>query len=113
VRQRTVKPIDQRNTAVCRINCGAMREHPHERGYVAQEQTMTEERKREKKPWYPTIERMPEIRDVETWQNRSSGDGRLLLTDTEVEENAPADDPDIGEAAASSASIAPIKAASD
>ena len=113
VRQRTVKPVDQCNTALSRINCGAMREHPHGRDYVAQEQTMTEERKREQRPWYPTIERMPEIRDVETWQNRSSGDDRVLLEDTEVEENASAGDPDVREAAASSASIAPIKPANE
>ena len=73
---------------------------------------MTEERKHEQKPWYPTIERMPEIRDVETWQNRSSGGDRVLL-DAEVEENASADDPDVREAAASSASIAPIKPANE
>lgn len=74
---------------------------------------MTEERKREQKPWYPTIERMPEIRDVETWQNRSSGDDRVMLEDTEVEENASAGDPDVRKAAASSASIAPIKPANE
>ena len=75
---------------------------------------MTEERKREQKPWYPTIERMPEIRDVETWQNRSSGDDRVLLEDAEVEGNAPADDPDVRETVASSASIAPpIKPANE
>src|SRR6185312_7260358 len=113
VRQRTVRPVDQCNAARSRINCGAMCEHPHERDCVAPEQTMTEERKREQKPWYPTIERMPEIRDVETWQNRSSGDDRVLLEDAEVEGNAPADDPDVREAAASSASIAPIKPANE
>jgi len=74
---------------------------------------MTEEHKREQKPWYPTIERMPEIRDVETWQNRSSGDDRVLLEDAEVEENEPADDPDVRETVGSAESIAPIKPAKE
>ena len=47
-----------------------------------------EERKREQKPWYPTIERMPEIRDVENWQNLSIADKPVLLEeDAEAEEN--------------------------
>lgn len=74
---------------------------------------MTEERKRGQKPWYPTIERMPEIRDVETWQNRGSGDDRVLLEDAEVEENALADDTDVRETVASAASIAPIESANE
>ena len=74
---------------------------------------MTEEHKREQKPWYPTIERMPEIRDVENWQNRSSGDDRVLLEDAEVEESAPAYDPDVRETVASSASVAPTKPANE
>lgn len=74
---------------------------------------MTEERKREQKPWYPTIERMPEIRDVETWQNRSPGDDRVLLEDAELEENEPADDTGVRETVVSAAPIAPAKPAAD
>jgi len=74
---------------------------------------MTEERKREQKPWYPTIERMPEIRDVETWQNRSPGDDRVLLEDAELEENEPADDTGVRETVGSAAPIAPAKPAAD
>jgi hypothetical protein len=48
---------------------------------------MTEERKREQKPWYPTIERMPEIHNVENWQSRSVSDDPVLLEDAEVEED--------------------------
>jgi hypothetical protein len=47
---------------------------------------MTQERKREQKPWYPTIERMPEIHNVEDWQNRSVDDNPVLLEDAEAEE---------------------------
>jgi hypothetical protein len=48
---------------------------------------MTHERKREQKPWYPTIERMPEFYNVETWQNRSVDDDPVLLEDAEAGEN--------------------------
>lgn len=48
---------------------------------------MTHERKREYKPWYPTIERMPEFYNVETWQNRSVDDDPVLLEDAEAGEN--------------------------
>jgi len=54
---------------------------------VTQEQAMTEERKREQKPWYPTTERMPEIHNVENWQSRSISDNPVLLEDAEIEEN--------------------------
>jgi hypothetical protein len=50
---------------------------------------MTQERKREQKPWYPTIQRMPEIHNVEDWQNRGVDDNPALLEDAEAEENEP------------------------
>jgi hypothetical protein len=48
---------------------------------------MTEERKLEQKPWYPTIERMPEFYNVETWQNRGVDDNPVLLEGAEAEES--------------------------
>ena len=48
---------------------------------------MTHERKREQKPWYPTIERMPEIHNVEDWQDRSVDDYPVLLEDAKAGEN--------------------------
>ena len=50
---------------------------------------MTEERKHEQKPWYPTIERMPELYNVENWQNRSVEDHPVLLEGAEAEEDEP------------------------
>ena len=51
---------------------------------------MTEERKHDQKPWSPTIERMPELYNVENWQNRSVEDNPVLLEGAEAEENEPA-----------------------
>jgi hypothetical protein len=56
---------------------------------VAQEWTMTEERKHDRKPWYPTIKRMPELYNVENWQNRSVEDNPVFLEGTEAKENEP------------------------
>jgi hypothetical protein len=50
---------------------------------------MTEERKHDQKPWYPTIERMPELYDVENWQSRSVEANPVLLEGAEAEENEP------------------------
>ena len=70
-----------------------------------------EERKREQKPWYPTLERMPEIRDVENWQNRSiSGKPVSLEEDAEAEEKEPVtDDLRVREAGESTAPVNPAK----
>jgi len=51
---------------------------------------MTEERKHDRKPWDPTIERMPELYNVGNWQNRSVEDNPVLLEGEEAEENEPA-----------------------
>lgn len=70
-----------------------------------------EERKREQKPWYPTIERMPEIRDVESWQNRSIADKPALVEeDAEAEEKeSVTDDLRVRETAESTAPVNPVK----
>lgn len=56
---------------------------------VVQEQTMTEERKHEQKPWYPTIERMPLLYNVETGPNLRDDNPPLLL-DAEAADNVSA-----------------------
>jgi hypothetical protein len=56
---------------------------------VVQAQTMTEERKHEQKPWYPTIERMPLLYNVETRPNLRD-DNPVLLLDAEAAENVSA-----------------------
>jgi hypothetical protein len=81
---------------------------------VAQEQTMTEERKHEQRPWYPTIERMPEIHNVEDWQNRSVEENPVLLEGGEAEENEPVTgDVAVHEAVGSTAPVAPNKPAKE
>jgi hypothetical protein len=75
---------------------------------------MTEERKREQKPWYPTIERMPEIHNVEDWQNRSVDDNSVLPEDTEAEEiESVTSDRVALETVGSPVPIAPIKPAKE
>jgi hypothetical protein len=75
---------------------------------------MTRERKREQKPWYPTIERMPEFYNVETWQNRSVDDDPVLLEDVEAGENESVTDGRVArETVGSPAPIAPIEPAKE
>ncbi len=52
---------------------------------VAQQQTMTEQREREQKPWYPRLQNTPPLYNVETWQNLSE-DNPMLRLDAEAEE---------------------------
>jgi len=54
---------------------------------VAQEQTKTESHDREQKPWYPRIESMLPVYNVENWQNRSVDDHPVSLEDIETEED--------------------------
>lgn len=54
---------------------------------VAQEQTRAESHNREQKPWYPRIESMPPVYNVENWQNRSVDDHPVSLEDMETEED--------------------------
>ena len=71
---------------------------------------MTEERKHEQRPWYPTIERMPEIHNVEDWQNRSVEENPVLLEGGEAEENEPVTgDAAVPETVGSTAPVAPNK----
>jgi hypothetical protein len=75
---------------------------------------MTQERKREQKPWYPTIERMPEIHNVEDWQNRSVDDNPVLLEGAEAEENESMTGDRVAlETVGSPAPIAPTKPAKE
>ena len=75
---------------------------------------MTEERKHEQRPWYPTSERMPEIHNVEDWQNRSVEDNPALLEGAEAEENEPVmGDAAVRETVGSTAPIAPNKPAKE
>jgi hypothetical protein len=82
-----------------------------------QEQTMTEERKHDQKPWYPTIERMPELYNVENWQNRSVEDHPVLLEGAEAEEAAEdepvTEDAVVPETVSSVAPLAPNKPAKE
>jgi hypothetical protein len=74
---------------------------------------MTEERKHEQKPWYPRIEPMPLLYNVETGPNLSD-DNRELLLDAEAEDNEPgAGDRVVPETVRSAAAIAPIKICAD
>jgi hypothetical protein len=112
--QRTDKTVNQCNSPWVESTAGQCASIRTNANHVAEEQTMTEERKDEQKPWYPRIERVPEIRGVATWQNRDTDDDRLLLEDAEVEENAPvADGSRVSETAASKAPVAPIEPAKD
>ena len=80
---------------------------------VAHEQTVTEKRELEQKPWYPTIERMPLLYNVETGPNLSD-DNPVLLLDAEAEENeSVAGDRVVRETVGSTAAIAPIKICAD
>lgn len=75
---------------------------------------MTQERKREQKPWYPTIERMAEIHNVEDWQNRGVDDNPVLLEDAEAEENESVTGVPVAlETVGSPAPIAPTKPEKD
>lgn len=70
---------------------------------------MTEERKHEQKPWYPTIEREPLFYNVETGPNLSD-DKPVLLEDAEGGENdSVAGDQPVRETARSIAPIEPSK----
>ena len=51
---------------------------------MAPDQTTTETRNREQKPWYPRIEGMPPIYNVENWQNRSVDENPAPLEDTDT-----------------------------
>ena len=74
---------------------------------------MTEERKREQKPWYPTIEREPLFYNVETGPNLSD-DKPVLLEDAEGGENdSVAGDQPVRETARSIAPIEPSKPANE
>lgn len=74
---------------------------------------MTEERKREQKPWYPTIERKPLLYNVETGPNLSD-DNPVLLEDAEVgEDESVAGDQLIRETAHSTAPIEATKPAKE
>jgi hypothetical protein len=71
---------------------------------------MTEERKHEQQPWHPTIERMPEIHNVEDWQNRTVEDNPVLLEGADVEEDEPVTgDAVVRETVGSTAPAAPNK----
>lgn len=76
---------------------------------------MTEERKQEQQPWYPTIERMPEIHNVEDWQNRSVEDNPVLLEGVEAGGNEPMvnDAAAVRERVGSTAPIAPNEPAKE
>jgi len=74
---------------------------------------MTEERKYEQKTWYPRIERMPLLYNVETGPNLSS-DNRALLLDAEADEDkCMAGDQDSLETVRPRVALAPIGICTD
>ena len=81
---------------------------------VAQEQSMTEEPKRDQEPWYPRMESMPPLYNVETWQNLSEDNPVLRLLDAEAEEDESlAGDRVVRETVRSTAAIAPVEICAD
>jgi hypothetical protein len=79
---------------------------------------MTEERKREQKPWYPTIEREPELNPFVSPQHSSDElDNPVFLENAEDEENeeneSVASDRVVPETIRSTPAIAAIKPAKE